>query len=535
MWVWIVLALLLFLIGGVAYYYHSQKSKKDKEKDGKSSNAPPFGPIPMDDFVTAFNRLRPDSTHMDILLAVICTKSVLDRATEEIDKVEELRERRKKQIVEEEKSKKGALDFDDLVNAGGWGDENEDDEANDEEGEYSEAVNAIKRAKEEERRKEAELDRLRKATGKTLPPMEGLDKGVLGQEWVVRILKENDAWPPHLGEFGNEVFDYKPANRGRRSLQKLKPLDHPAFRRCLCMTMGRLHSSKLNGHPQLVEAGTNNKADETYFKGTMEFRQRIALIIEASIRIAVSLQSFTLLGTLVETLSAFKVGCDPSDPKSLPWFNGNMARQYNTLPRLEIGTLYFEEPREDSEGNSDEKEPERLTELVAGQHAVVVVPVDRKHAESFTKVKIEQCKTQGIHPQMALQGYRETWWFLVRWEPTSKETVNDASDIPRKFIDQLDSAVAKRLEDNSPNMRVRTAFPMMVQNIAQKSGAVKVRIEAPKNPGHYKFVVAVKSQDFLGADQELSIEADVAESPGEATNNQTADSPDAVSEPKKDK
>ncbi|KAL7575756.1 hypothetical protein ACA910_003086 [Epithemia clementina (nom. ined.)] len=534
MLLWLISILLVVLAAFGAYYYFfsflpQQKLSENAKKDGKSLG--PMGPVPLEDFVIMFNRLRPDSTHMDVLLSVLCMNSILERATDEIDKIEELREKRRKQIEQEQKLKKDQLSFDDLVDAGGWDDENEDEA----EGEDGAANEAVKRAKEEEKRKEAELARLRKATGKTLPPMEGLDKGVIGQEWVMRVLGELNAWPPKLGALGDEKLVYKPA-KGSRSGQKLKPMDHPAFCRCLCMTMGRLHSHYLNTHSELVEAGLKKLADETYFKATMEFRQRIALTLDAAVRIALSLQSFPLVATIIETLAAFKIGCDPNDAKSLPWFNGTMARQYNTLPRLDIGTLFFEKPRDAAKVESTE-EPERLTDLVAGQQAVIVLPVDRKHAEAFTKVKIEQCKQQGIPPQMALQGYREAWWFLIRWEAISKDTLNEVEEIPPKFIEQLDDAAANRLKQTSPDLRVRTAFPMMVQNIAQKSGAVKVRINAPKNPGKYKIMVAVKSQEFLGADQELSIDANVVVDVSADTNepsSTTAGSTKEV-EPKKNK
>ena len=49
----------------------------------------------------------------------------------------------------------------------------------------------------------------------------------------------------------------------------------------------------------------------------------------------------------------------------------------------------------------------------------------------------------------------------------------------------------------------------IVQNVAQKSGKVRIQFKAPPLPGKYKFTVSVKSQDFLGADQEFSMEATI--------------------------
>ena len=53
----------------------------------------------------------------------------------------------------------------------------------------------------------------------------------------------------------------------------------------------------------------------------------------------------------------------------------------------------------------------------------------------------------------------------------------------------------------------------MVQNIAQKAGTVKVKVKAPAEPGKYRYTCAIKSQDFLGADQEITMEVDVVDGP----------------------
>lgn len=515
----IILGVLVLLgcAAAAAYVYWSSstgksklgKTSSDGNKKNSSNQLQSIGPVPMEDFVHLFNQLSPTSTHFDILWALLSMNDLLDRATDEIDKIEEMRQKKRKQLEEEKARKKGSgqLDFDDLVNDDGWGDEADDDDEDGEDGGKA----AVQKAKEGEKRKQEEMERLQKVQGKTLPPMEGIDDGVLGQLWVESTLQKAGVWPPKLGSFGEKKLEYKPKSG---KVQKLKPLEHPAFRRCLCMTMGRLHSNLLNTHQDLIKAGMNKAVDETYFRGSMEFRQRVALIMDASLRIALTIQSHSLFSTLVETLAAFKVGCNPTDSKSLPWFNGSMARQYNTLPRLVVGDLTFEEsppmPKEGEQPQQQMNERKRLTTLVAGTPAVIVVPVDRTHAESFTKTKLAQCQKQGIPPQVALQGYRESWWFLVRWESMTEGVENVLDDIPsRKFIDQLGDDVVKKFEATSPDMRVRTAFPMMVQNIAQKSGAVKVRIVAPANPGRYRMTVAVKSSDFLGADQEHTVEVQV--------------------------
>ena len=54
---------------------------------------------------------------------------------------------------------------------------------------------------------------------------------------------------------------------------------------------------------------------------------------------------------------------------------------------------------------------------------------------------------------------------------------------------------------------------MIVQNIAQKAGTVKVKVKAPADPGKYRYTCAIKSLDFLGADQEVTMEVDVVDGP----------------------
>ena len=46
---------------------------------------------------------------------------------------------------------------------------------------------------------------------------------------------------------------------------------------------------------------------------------------------------------------------------------------------------------------------------------------------------------------------------------------------------------------------------MIVQNMAQKSGKIRVQFKAPSVPGQYTVCLAVKSQEFLGTDQEIEL------------------------------
>ena len=57
-----------------------------------------------------------------------------------------------------------------------------------------------------------------------------------------------------------------------------------------------------------------------------------------------------------------------------------------------------------------------------------------------------------------------------------------------------------------------TAWPILIQSLAQKNAKVKVQFDAPELPGKYKYTFDVKSQDFLGCDQSFDLEIDVVDS-----------------------
>ena len=42
---------------------------------------------------------------------------------------------------------------------------------------------------------------------------------------------------------------------------------------------------------------------------------------------------------------------------------------------------------------------------------------------------------------------------------------------------------------------------------------MKVKVKAPSEPGKYRYTCAIKSQDFLGADQEVTMEVNVVDGP----------------------
>jgi hypothetical protein len=243
-----------------------------------------------------------------------------------------------------------------------------------------------------------------------------------------------------------------------------------------------------------VAAAPQQKIDQTYFKGSHEFRQRCAILLEATLRTAIGFRSCPLSKTIVETVAAFKIGC--KSPEEVSWFDGIMQKTYGALPRLDIKNVTIENPKE--------------SEMATGDILLISLDLWRLHAEAFTRQKIAMCQKQGLPPQVALQAYREGWWYFVKGERLDGHV--DASTLEIKtdgILSQVDDADVKRFEKTNFEDRLLTAWPMIVQNVAQKLGKVKLQFKAPSVPGKYKFTVLVKSQDFLGADQEFSVEADL--------------------------
>lgn len=276
----------------------------------------------------------------------------------------------------------------------------------------------------------------------------------------------------------------------------------------------------------LVDAAAKQKVDQTYFMGSAEFRQRCALLLEASLRTAVGFRSYRLAKTIVEAVAAFKIGC--KSPTQTEWFNGIMQKQYGTLPRLEIGNVVIETPSE--------------SEMATGDILLITLDLTRLHAEAFTRQKVAMFQKQGIPPQVALQSYREGWWYFVRAERLDGKTEASALNINTDgILAQVAPEDVARFTESSFEERLLTAWPMIVQNVAQKSGKVKIQFKAPPVAGKYKFIVAVKSQDFLGADQEFSVDGFILDSstvvrtPKENETKKEDDSDNDRPEEKKDK
>jgi len=483
-------------LAAAAYYFLVLKKQDDGKrklnKDVDVDDAMATNSVGLKDITYIASKLSPASTHLDILLAVASSPESIAWGTKAYLRREKLKEDRykKKKKEEEERKKKessskksssGSNMFD--LDDDGWADD--DDEMDDE------AKEKAKLAKEAEEKKQKEREQLKKATGKTKVPLEGLDEGVIGQKWVESSLEKSGAWPPSdLRFLKDETFEFEG--------KKLSALEHPGLRRNLCHIAGRINSIALNSHPDLLEAASEQKLDQTYFKASMEFRQRCGILLEATLRTALGFRNYPLAKTIVETVGIFKIGT--KSPDEIEWFGGVMQKQYGTLPRIEIENTTLENPKE--------------KEMATGDILVISTDLTRVHAEAFTRQKIAMCQKQGIPPQVALQTYREGWWYFVRAERLDGTTPASALPISTEsgILSQVDKADTERFQTAKFEERLLTAWPMIVQNVAQKSGKVKIQFKAPPEPGKYKFTINVKSQDFLGADQEFSVEADIVDS-----------------------
>ena len=465
----------LAALGLLYSLWHSTSNNNNKNNNKNSLHNPlrisemnATSTVSLEDLLYLSQQLSPQSNHYQVLATVLSTPEMIQQSLQQYQHVQYLRQQRIEQQQQELSKKKNNDDdysFEELMNQGGWADDDEDND------------------NQQQNDKEQDKERIDKATGKITEKMEGIDPGVLGQEWVEQTLAQKQLWPPTpLTQFLTTQKDTSP----------LSPLDHPGLRRNLCMTMARLHSHYLNTNPELLQAGMNKLVDQTYFKDSMEFRGRVGLVLEAALRLAMSLRSYSLVSTVIETVAMYKVGVH--SPFVVESFNQSMIKQYGILPHLKI---------------MDKKiETEGEQEIATNDACQLTVRMERPYAENFMKQKVMMCQKQGIPPQLALQGYREAWWLLVYVERL------DGPDPP---IEIQQGPINEKMapEDlakfEKDEKRLLTCWPMMVQSIAQKGGNINLSLMAPKVPGKYRYHVSIKSQDFLGADVQFSLDADVVD------------------------
>lgn len=468
----------LAAVGAVIFFVLRRRAaaqEKKHAKTGAGALLDKTNSVGVQDLAYLVKSLSPDSTHMDLLLTVCSTPENIEWSMQALAKAEEIRQERIEKKKLEKPKKEEAFDFGSMMDEGGW-DEGEDED----EDEVAKAARL--KAKQADLEKQAEMERLKQATGKAVVLLEGVDEGVLGQLWVEKTLQKAGAWPPkNMGMLKTAKFEYKG--------KMVSALDHPALRRNLCMTMGRINSQMLNTHSELLEAGAKKLIDNTYFRSSMEFRQRVGILLEAALRVGMTLRNYRLVSTIIETVSLFKVGCPSGSEK---WFEEIMQKTYDCLPRVVV--------QSSSLGVAGE------TNIATGEQCDLTLELERTHAEKFLRQKIAMFQKQGIPPQVGLQSYREAWWIMLRVERLDGKGEVEKLNRENTVLSTMDAKDIEKFDKEDAAHRLVVAWPMMVQNIAQKTGKATIQVKAPKIAGKYRFHVGVKSQDFIGADQDITID-----------------------------
>mmetsp|Transcript_12412 Transcript_12412/g.17854 ORF Transcript_12412/g.17854 Transcript_12412/m.17854 type:complete len:630 (-) Transcript_12412:10-1899(-) len=420
-------------------------------------------------------------THMDVLYCVASCPELLKGTQDFLNNVQEQMNKKKQLLLRKqhmssttgaasEKNPQPNATF--QLDESGWADDDDDDDdANSKEQNEEQHQRAMKLKILEEEKKIEQKQMAALLVNKTnnnkkddsseeqllQTKFEELDEGVLGQEWVESILQSLNVWPKPIQP--SQFFPTEDLLTG-----------NPAVRRNMCMLVARLHSQKLNNHPALTEAGPKGMVDSSYFSHSVQFRQRFGALMEAVLlRLALTHKNYDLSVIIMEAICMFKIGVSSMDKKTINWFNGVVLQTYggmDGLPRLKITDTFIEMPEK--------------SEIATLDAAVFTMTIERTHAEKFLEHKMNLCKLQNLDPRMVLASYQEVWWVLVRASCSGTTTL-------------------------------LTAFPFIVRNIAQKAGKIKCKFTAPEKPGHYKFIVDIKSQEFLGADQTFELEYDIVD------------------------
>lgn len=232
--------ILLYMLMMVGIGIFTVRTLTGKDNAAKKSADLDTNSVGLDDLAYMGKLLHPNSTHFDVLVAIASAPENLQWSTTLYEKIEKMREEAMEEKKKQSKTlKKESVSFDDALNDdAGW-----DDEENEEDESAKQAALLAKKAEEDRQR---DLQQLKKATGQVKEVMEGIDDGVLGQQWVENTLSSKDNWPPKdLSILKDVDLTYNGKN--------VSPMDHPGLRRLLCMTMGRINSRMLNTHPELCK------------------------------------------------------------------------------------------------------------------------------------------------------------------------------------------------------------------------------------------------------------------------------------------
>jgi hypothetical protein len=509
--------------------------------EGETMKLDPNTLIAPADFEYLVQYVRPNCTVHELLALVCSTPSLVAWSEASLRKIAVARQERQLELDAAAAAAAASKQqsFAELVTDGdtdGWG--NDDDDEDDElaarqhwtdtqkeaQQALREAAAARKLAQHQEELQAQEQARVQQiATGKNKDPLEGLgDQVILGQEWVMQKLTSLQVWPPPLmvaalQQWGHDDMSTTPDDDASSSAAGL--------RRNLCMLTARLYSQALNTDAELLAASAEKRVDPTYFRASMEFRQKCLEGLENLLRLAIMLRSHSLTVTLVQSMAWFKIGVVQS-ATTLANFEQVMKQTYGVVPSITAKGVAIQPRGTSAAAANKEPTPAAAEETIitndtasapivaatytcpSGELQVELSMVlERVHAEQFLKTKLAQLQKQGIPPQIGLATYREIWWLLsscdlIRPDGTTEPSPRSLPDpvlheISQAVVDQIRVEYASTWQSFAAGSKLVVAWPMTVANIAQKSAKIALGFSCPESPGHYRYTWTLHSSDFL--------------------------------------
>jgi len=504
-WVAVVLVAvyLLAAAGGVWWVFRTAKGAEEKAVEAAAANS-----VANRDQEYLTKRLRDNCSHMDVLYFIATTPENLNcvrKAEEEVKKV--------KKEKEEKKKDENLLDLDDDDDDDtGWGgaDDDDDDDNDNDDGKTDQerALERIQKRKEKEH-----ADRLARLTkgGKTDPneiKIEGFDKGAIGVKWVLDKLTAAKVWPPRIPCLTKNSPTF--IGEMKREGEEIDPIvDVKEIRKNVIMLTARLNSMVINQHPELRAASEKGLVDSLYFKESMMFRERVGLLLEASLRYALQSRQHRLACTIIECVTMFKIGIPSAvNPQMVKWFRTMIQRQYGpgVIPSLKIVNCGIATPNE--------------TTVAANDETLLTIEFERTHAEAFLKNKLAICAQRKMDPKQFLSTYREGWWVVVTAvnhdEPVEVKTEKKRDDFEKALLEASARRTGQPVptDDNGePQFETKKvlqevlvlAHPMILTDVGKKNIVFKAKFRAPPKAGRYTFRAKFKSSEFIGSDNAVDI------------------------------
>lgn len=488
----VILVLMYFsLLIGIGYILWN-KSKGD-EKSKTTSAAAMSNSVATDDLKFLVNLINAGDdddgdeaqSHLDLLFLVASTPEIIEQSSKAVQYYEKCKKQKLVNKAEEEKKKNTMLDL-----SGAWGDDDADSEDKEE---SVEQIQARKLEEELARKKKALMAQATGAVDYDAMKIEDIDSGVIGPKWVRSTLEDNNIWPPKFLDDLTISSHWRKQNTSWtfEGQKYTNPLAFPPIQRNFVLLLARVNSQLLNGHPIFLTSSQSQKLDTNYYKNSLEFRQKIHLLLEGILRIMSSTQNYPLVYKILQTSVLFRVGCFPYNKEKVDWFHSVVKRQYGVIPSVSITSCTIETLGED--------------EIATNDTCTVSMTLKRSHAEAFMKGKIAIAEKQGIPKEFVLQSYREVWWVLIRCKLLTKANSDDPDeyDYP-KHLEELEKVFGPKVYEFYPKSikkdKLLSIWPMTFSKVGIEEGNAKVKFLVPSLPGKYKFSVELVSNEFMGCD-----------------------------------